>query len=77
MKAKHSRLNFSLVATIIATVTLLAQTVTAQQWSTNNLPAATWANQGAPFIGTGGVLTNTLPVGTVPTKFFRLLLLGN
>ena len=38
MKTKHPRLNFSLVATIIASVTLLAQTVTAQQWSTNTLP---------------------------------------
>jgi hypothetical protein len=48
-----------------------------QLQSATNLPAASWANEGAPLNGTGGVLTNTLPVGTVPTKFFRLLLLGN
>jgi hypothetical protein len=45
--------------------------------SATNLPTASWANEGAPLNGTGSVLTNTLPVGTVPTKFFRLLLLGN
>ena len=45
--------------------------------SVMNLPTASWANEGAPLNGTGGVLTNTLPVGRVPTKFFRLLLLGN
>jgi hypothetical protein len=48
-----------------------------QLQSATNLPAASWANEGAPLNGTGGLLTNTLPVGTVPTKFFRLLLLGN
>ena len=45
--------------------------------SVTNLPTASWAREGAPLNGTGGVLTNTLPVGRVPTKFFRLLLLGN
>jgi hypothetical protein len=48
-----------------------------QLQSATNLPTASWANEGAPLNGTGGVLTNTLPVGRVPTKFFRLLLLGN
>ena len=48
-----------------------------QLQSAMNLPTASWANEGAPFAGTGGVLTNILPFGTVPTKFFRLLLLGS
>ena len=45
--------------------------------STTNLSSASWINEGTPFTGTGGVLTNTIPVGADPTKFFRLLLLGN
>jgi hypothetical protein len=38
MKTTHSWLNFSLVPTTLASLTLLAQCVTAQQWSTNTLP---------------------------------------
>jgi hypothetical protein len=45
--------------------------------SVTNLHTASWASERAPLYGTGGVPTNTLPVGTVPTKFFRLLLLGS
>lgn len=48
-----------------------------QLQSTTNLSTASWLNEGTPFTGTGGVLTNTIPSGTEPTKFFRLLLLGN
>jgi hypothetical protein len=59
----------------------------AQPWTTNNLPPgliAWWQAEGdlldsagAPFIGTGGVLTTNLPIGPEPEKFFRLLLPGN
>lgn len=49
MKTKHSRLNLNLVATAITSLTLLAQTATAQQWSTNTLPPgliAWWQAEG-------------------------------
>jgi hypothetical protein len=48
-----------------------------QLQSATNLPAASWLNEGAPLNGTGGVLTNSLPIGAQPGKFFRLLLLEN
>jgi hypothetical protein len=48
-----------------------------QLQSVTNLHTASWASEGAPLNDTSDVLTNTLPVGTVPTKFFRLLLLRN
>jgi hypothetical protein len=48
-----------------------------QLQSATNLPAASWLNQGTPLIGTGGLLTNSLPIGAQPRKFFRLLLLEN
>ena len=35
MKTKHSRLNPGPLTTSVASLTLLAQTVTAQQWTTN------------------------------------------
>jgi len=38
VKTKHPRLNFSLLAKALVGLPLLAQTVTAQQWSTNTLP---------------------------------------
>jgi hypothetical protein len=41
------------------------------------LPAASWLNEGAPLDGTGGLLTNNLPIGAQPRKFFRFLLLEN
>ena len=44
-----------------------------QLQSATNLPATTWFNEGAPFPGTGGVLTTNLPTGPEPSKFFRLL----
>jgi hypothetical protein len=56
MKTKHSRLNVSLLTTAIACLTLLAQTVTAQQWTTNNLPAgliAWWQAEGNLFNSAG------------------------
>ncbi len=40
MKTKHSRLNPGFLTTSVAGLTLLAQTVTAQQWTTNTLPFA-------------------------------------
>jgi len=43
-----------------------------QLQSANNLPAATWANQGAPFNGTGGLLSTNIPIGPEPRKFFRV-----
>jgi len=48
-----------------------------QLQSATNLPAASWLNEGAPLNGTGGLLTNSLPFGVQPRKFFRLLLLEN
>jgi hypothetical protein len=57
MKTNNSRLNLSLVATIIASVTLLAQSVTAQQWTINSLPPgliAWWAAEGN-LLDSGGV----------------------
>ena len=44
-----------------------------QLQSATNLPATTWFDEGAPFPGTGGVLTTNLPTGPEPSKFFRLL----
>ena len=46
-----------------------------QLQSATNLPAASWLNEGAPLNGTGGLLTNSLPIGAQPKKYFRLLLL--
>ena len=48
-----------------------------QLQSATNLPAASWLNEGAPLNGTGGQLTNSLPIGAQPSKFFRFLLLEN
>ena len=48
-----------------------------QLQSATNLPAASWLNEGAPLNGTGGLLTNSLPIGAEPSKFFRFLLLEN
>ena len=62
------------------TVTLQWASTPGRQYqlqSTTNLSPASWTNEGAPVSGTGGVLTNTLTVGTDLTKFFRLQLLGN
>jgi hypothetical protein len=47
-----------------------------QLQSATNLLAASWLNEGAPLNGTG-LLTNSLPTGAQPGKFFRLLLLEN
>ena len=43
-----------------------------QLQSATSLPAANWLDEGAPFPGTGGVLTTNLPLGPEPRKFFRL-----
>jgi hypothetical protein len=48
-----------------------------QLQSATNLPTASWLNEGAPLNGTGGLLTNSLPIGAEPSKFFRFLLLEN
>ena len=48
-----------------------------QLQSTTNLSSASWNNEGTPFIGTGGVLTNSLSIGADAMKFFRLQILGN
>jgi len=48
-----------------------------QLQSATNLPAASWLNEGTPLNGTGDLLTNSLPIGAQPGKFFRLLLLEN
>jgi hypothetical protein len=45
-----------------------------QLQSATNLPAASWAAEGPPFPGTGGVLATNLPIGSGPAKFFRLQL---
>ena len=47
-----------------------------QLQSTANLLATNWLNLGAPFPGTGGVLTTNVPIGYELGKFFRLQL-GN
>ena len=39
---------------------------------TTNLPAASWLDKGAPFPGTGGLLSTSLPIGPEPNQFFRL-----
>jgi len=62
------------------TVTLQWVSTAGQRYqlqSTTNLSTASWLNEGTPFTGTGGVLTKTIPSGTEPTKYFRLLLFGN
>ena len=38
MKRNNKRLNFSLLSSTVASLTLLAQTLAAQQWTTNTLP---------------------------------------
>ena len=48
-----------------------------QLQSATNLPSASWLNEGEPLDGTGGLLTNNLPIGAQPRKFFRFLLLEN
>lgn len=48
-----------------------------QLQSATNLPVTSWLNEGAPIIGTGGLLTNSIPIGAQPGKFFRFLLLEN
>ena len=37
-----------------------------------SLPAVSWADEGLPFAGTGGVLATNIPVGPEQRKFFRL-----
>ena len=43
-----------------------------QLQAATNLPAASWLDKGAPFPGTGGLLSNSLPIGPEPNQFFRL-----
>ncbi len=43
--------------------------------STTNLIVPSWSNVGTPINGTGNPLTNAIPIGTDPAKYFRLLLL--
>ena len=47
-----------------------------QLQSSTDLTAASWLNVGAPYSGTGGVLSPTITIGPEPKKFFRLHL-GN
>ena len=47
-----------------------------QLQSSIDLTAASWLNVGAPYSGTGGVLSPTITIGPEPKKFFRLHL-GN
>jgi hypothetical protein len=48
-----------------------------QLQSTTNLTAASWSSEGTPLNGAGGLLTNNLPIGAQPSRFFRLLLMEN
>ena len=48
-----------------------------QLQSATNLPVTSWLNEGALINGTGGLLTNSIPIGAQPGKFFRFLLLEN
>lgn len=60
------------------TVTLRWASTAGRQYqlqSTTSLSPPSWTNEGAPFSGTDGTLTNTLTVGADQTKFFRLQLL--
>lgn len=43
-----------------------------QLQSATNMPAASWREEGAPFVGTGGPLGTSLPIGTEAPKFLRL-----
>jgi uncharacterized delta-60 repeat protein len=45
-----------------------------QLQSAASLPAVIWRDEGAPFLGTGGLLTTNLSVGPERAKFYRLLL---
>ena len=67
----------------ITAITLLSPTLLQLEWpsvlgatyqlqSATNLPAVLWLNEGAPFPGTGGVLTTNLPIAPAPAKFFRV-----
>jgi hypothetical protein len=48
-----------------------------QLQSATNLPCIAWSDEGAPLVGTGGMMTNSAAIGSEPGKFFRLQLLGN
>ena len=48
-----------------------------QLQSNTNLLSAGWINEGVPFIGTGGVMTMNLAIGSAIQKFFRLQLIGD
>ena len=43
-----------------------------QLQSATNLPVTTWLDEGAPFPGTGGVMSTNLSLGPEPKRFFRL-----
>ena len=53
-----------------------ATSLSYQIQSATNLPAS-WQNEGAPFSGTGNVMSTNIPIVPGPKKFFRLRLLGN
>ncbi len=46
-----------------------------QLQANTNLLWGAWVNVGTPVSGTGGPLTNAVPYGAEPTRFFRILLL--
>ena len=48
-----------------------------QVQSTPDLATGNWVNEGLPMNGTGGTLSASVPIGSAPRKFFRLLLLEN
>ena len=43
-----------------------------QLQTATTLPGASWLNLGAPFPGTGSLITTNFPIGPEPVKFFRL-----
>ena len=43
-----------------------------QLQSTTNLPAASWENEGAVRLGTGGLMATNLVIGPQAAKFFRV-----
>jgi len=72
VKTKHSRLNFSRLAEALAGLALLAQTATAQQWSTNTLPPGLiswWSADGNTLDVTGVNPASSSGQTYVPGRF--------
>jgi hypothetical protein len=73
MKSNYSCPELRSLAHTPAGFTVLAQAVTLQPWTRNNLPSGRKRpfDAGAPFPGTGGVLSTNLCLGPEPSQFCR------